>query len=884
MQIQNISLCVLITLLISFMPVSQGLTAFWASPTAQVITHEEANRLFQQGVEQYQAKQLQLAIQYWQQSLTAYRTLKDHTALANTLKNLSVVYLILPDYPKAIAHLQQYLTITRKVGDRQGEEDALETLANTYAKSGSYAKAIKHYQQYLTIIRQQSNSSQDLPRQRKEEGVVLGNLATAYRVIGNYNAAIEFNRKALRIFRELKDRHREGEVLRNLGNAYENVGDYNNAIASYEESIKIARQFEDTMGEAIALNNLGAVYANEANYDKAIATYEQSLQISKTLGDRLKQASTLINLGSTYHSRHEVDKARSYYQQALELASSAGDRKLQGEALGSLAIVYEDLRDYPKAIKYQQQSLAIAQSIGDPTAQGIALNNFGHALFSASKLAEAEEKLRTAIKLLDNLRPGLSDTYKVSIFDTQVHTYNLLQQILVAANKPQAALEIAEQGRARAFAELLARRIYEEDNGHSVSSITSSPKTDLSPNIEKIRQIAREQNATLVEYAIVTDDDFKFRGKQRGREQKLFIWVVQLTGKVAFRSVDLKSLWQKENSSLENLVTNSRESIGVKSRGIFSVEQVVNQVNQKQLLQQLHELLISPIADLLPSNPNARVIFIPQESLFLVPFPALQDKDGKYLIEKHTVLTAPSIQVLSLTRTLKEKRREREAGGNSSIIRLQLSALVVGNPLMPKVSNKPGQPLEQLPQLPNAEQEALDIAKLLNTTAIVRAQATKVNILKKMPTAKLVHLATHGLLEYGSHNGVASVDGLGVPGAIALTPSGNDDGLLTASEIINLRLQAELVVLSACRTGEGRISSDGVIGLSRSFISAGTESVIVSLWSVPDVETAKLMKFFYQTLQKNPDKASALRQAMLMTMKDKPLPLHWAAFTLIGES
>ncbi len=111
-----------------------------------------------------------------------------------------------------------------------------------------------------------------------------------------------------------------------------------------------------------------------------------------------------------------------------------------------------------------------------------------------------------------------------------------------------------------------------------------------------------------------------------------------------------------------------------------------------------------------------------------------------------------------------------------------------------------------------------------------------------------------------------------------------NDGLLTANEILNLRLNAELVVLSACNTGQGRITGDGVVGLSRAFISAGVPSVIVSLWAVPDAPTAKLMTMFYQNLQTNPDKARALRQAMLSTMKDYPLPIDWAAFTLIGEA
>ncbi len=117
-------------------------------------------------------------------------------------------------------------------------------------------------------------------------------------------------------------------------------------------------------------------------------------------------------------------------------------------------------------------------------------------------------------------------------------------------------------------------------------------------------------------------------------------------------------------------------------------------------------------------------------------------------------MTAPSIQILDLTRNLKNKRHTAR-GGNSSIFGSPSSALIVGNPLMPK-------PLEQLPQ---AEQEAIDIAKLFNTTAIIGAQATKANILQKLPKARLVHLATHGLLEYGNQN-----TALGIPGAIALTP------------------------------------------------------------------------------------------------------------------
>ena len=123
----------------------------------------------------------------------------------------------------------------------------------------------------------------------------------------------------------------------------------------------------------------------------------------------------------------------------------------------------------------------------------------------------------------------------------------------------------------------------------------------------------------------------------------------------------------------------------------------------------------------------------------------------------------------------------------------------------------------------------------------------------------------------------------GLESAIALAPSNQDSGLLTAEEILNLKLNAELVVLSACNTGTGKITGDGVIGWSRSLITAGVPSVIVSLWAVPDSPTSSLIIEFYRQLQQHPDKAQALRRAMLATMKQHPNPRDWAGFTLIGE-
>ena len=207
---------------------------------------------------------------------------------------------------------------------------------------------------------------------------------------------------------------------------------------------------------------------------------------------------------------------------------------------------------------------------------------------------------------------------------TQVRADRSLQQVLIAQNKPEAALEVAQRDQGRALAELLASRK------------TSTPLrvAIAPPTIEQIKQIAQKQNATLVQYSIINEAD---------KASELYIWVIQPTGDVGFRSVSLKSL----NTSIADLVASSRESLGVRGygspekksikethplKGIFDVETVpLSEVNSTQHLQQLHQLLIQPIADLLPSDPESRVIFIPQGELFLVPFAALQDANKKYL-------------------------------------------------------------------------------------------------------------------------------------------------------------------------------------------------------------------------------------------------------------
>ena len=778
------------------------------------------SELFQKGTAYYQSRQLKEAVKAWEQALNLFKRSQDERGEMETLGALSAGCIELGEYDRTIGYGEQLLKLAQRLNNPQTQAQA------------------------------------------------LGNLGIAYQRLGNYPKSITTNQQALTIFRSLKMQQAEGQLLSNLGNTYAIIGDYDRAVTVYKESLEIARSAKNVQQEGNVLSNLGAVHTSKGEDRQALTFYQDSLKIAESLQDRSLQVGILINLGTTHYLLGDQNLGFNKYQQAQTLAQQLENPQLLGNVLSNLGSIYEDRREYDKAIQAHEQSVQIAIASKDPRTEAHARNNLAHTLLATNKLTEAQQQLRAAIQSLDRIRSSLGDLEQVNIFDTQLFTYNLLEQVLIADSQPEAALEVAEQGRARAFAQRLANQLY----SGAINKPSSQSLSQSTPSISKIRQIAKQQNATLVSYSIVPDKQFKFRGKQRGQASKLFIWVVQPSGKVTFRQVDLKPLQQQQITTLEQL-TNASRCLRSVRKDCKRIDEKIEQFTQGEYpgLKELYQLTIAPIADLLPQNPDDYVIFIPQDTLFKIPFAALQTPDNKFLIQQHTILVSPSIQVLDFT----HQQHQRQSNDRNR------TATVLGNPQMPKVVLKIGTAPRQLPPLLGSEKEANAIGQLLNTRPLIGARATKANLLKSLEQARFVHLATHGLLDYVTKAGLDSTE---VPGALALAPAGGDDGLLTTRELLNLKLNAKLVVLSACDTGGGRITGDGVIGLSRAWISAGVPSTIVSLRPVPDDQTRKLMISFYQHFTKTSNIARSLRQAMLETMKTDPLPVNWGAFVLIGEA
>ena len=851
---------------LTFLPalgIDPGQIGSGQSTAANFCVLKAANQTFQQAIQLYAQCRFQEALSLFQQILPIYQDLKDYNFEAQCLGNIGLIYYNSGQYTRAIEHHNQSLLIARDIGDRKGEARFLSNLGIAYGALGQYARAIEYNNQSLLIVRDIGD--------RKGEAYSLSNLGIAYRLLGQYAYAIEYHNQSLLIARDIGDRKGEACSLYNLGIAYDRLGQYAHAIEYHNQSLLIARDIGDRRSEASCLTSLGIAYDLLKQHTHAIEYYNQSLLIARDIGDRNGEACSLSNLGIAYGALGQYADAIQYNNQSLLIRRDIGDRNGEASCLHNLGSAYAALEQYADAIQYNNQSLLIFRKIGDRSGEARSLSNLGFALSKEGSVIEAKSHLYHALEVLESLRQSLTDEHKVSFFETLPYPYNILQKVLVAQGEFNAALEVAERGRGRAFVELMAKRIAPDQLDNLLHSQLAQP-----PGIGKIQQLAQDHQATLVEYSLATGT-------------VLSIWVVQPTGEVFFRSIDLSSL----KTSLFKLVDRSHLTVS-KGRDLeeteAAIELLLQGLHEESLeilrdaavplpaaprartsadhLHQLYQLLIEPIADLLPAAPNRSVVFIPHRVLFLVPFAALQDADGHYLIEKHTILTAPSIQVLDLTQ---QQRQQMGVGCKGWQASNPPRTVIAGNPTMPCV----GYPPRQLQPLPGAEAEALAIARYLHAEALIGDRATEPEVVRRMATAQIIHLATHGLLN--------EMEG-GVPGAIALAAAENQDGLLTANDILDLQLQAELVVLSGCNTGRGQITGDGVVGLSRAFMTAGVPSVIVTLWSIPDAPTASLMTEFYRNWQQGLNKAQALRQAMLTTLKTHPHPKNWAAFTLMGEA
>jgi len=385
----------LLTPIPSLLPIPSYLLSTIAQAQISQNRKGEAEKLFNQGIQQAEHSQYQDAILSWQQALVIYQELTDHNGEADSLYNMGNAYDSLGQYAKAIEFLEHSLSIYRIIPDRNGKANSLNVLGVVYNHQGQYAKAIEFLEHSLSIYR--------IIPDRNGEANSLTNLGTAYGSQGKYAKAIEFLEQSLSIQKDIDNHNGEANSLNNLGNAYSFQGKYAKAIEFLEQSLNIYRAIPNPKGEADSLNNLGNTYNLLGEYSKAIGFFRQSLDIYRVISDQNGQAYSLNNLGNTYNLLGEYSKAIEFFGQSFSISRTIDDQNGKAKSLTNLGISYNYQGQYAKGIKLFEQSLSIYKNIDDPKDEAASLTNLSNTYFALGQYKKAIEFSEKSLEIQKKL-------------------------------------------------------------------------------------------------------------------------------------------------------------------------------------------------------------------------------------------------------------------------------------------------------------------------------------------------------------------------------------------------------------------------------------------------------------------------------------------------
>jgi CHAT domain-containing protein len=620
----------------------------------------------------------------------------------------------------------------------------------------------------------------------------------------------------------------------------------------------------DRAGEATTLNNIGLVYSHLGEKQKALEYCTQALDIFRAVGFREGEAVTLGNIGVIERDRGNLGEARTRIEAALDLIEAvraqAPGPELRATFLASYRDYYEHYID-----------LLLRQHEREP--------DKGHdrVAFQASERARARSLLELLAEARVDVRQGIAPELKERERAVHARLAAIQSRLLQAYRQPHpdaaqiAALE-AEFKRADAEREQVE---WEIRRRHPRYAELQYP----TPVGVSAVQGMLEEGTALLEYVLLRESG-----------------VVFVVTREEFRAVRLGSA-----KTIREYVEKLREAVAAgPRRGAFS--------NYVLHARWLYQELVQPVEAWIEGK--RELIIVPDGILYYLPFELLlTSAEGMggdprrlpYLVRKYAVRYVPSASVWVGLGRPEAERREWEK-----------TLVAYADPVYGDMEGAVREAwrsafgeLAKLPRLPHSRREVQQIARLYPAADVVLrvGQEAREERVKsgEAERARYVHFAAHGVLNENKPEYSGIVLTLGAPSALA-TRAGEtaqraepekagqreesaEDGLLQVYEVFNLRLNAEVAVLSACETGLGKeVRGEGIVGLTRAFLYAGAEAVVVSLWKVMDPATAELMVRFYRHLRAGMKKAEALRQARLEMLDQYAHPYYWAAFVLVGKS
>ena len=656
--------------------------------------------------------------------------------------------------------------------------------------------------------------------------------------LGDFRTAIDYYERHLKIAKELGDRSGEGNAYNNLGIAHRSLGDFKTAIDYIERHLKIAKELGDRSLEGKAYGSLGNAQINLGDFKTAIDYYERQLKIAKILGDRSGEGVTYGNLGNAQLRLENFKTAIDYLERHLKIAKELGDKSAEGKAYGSLGNALFCLGDLKTAIDYHKHCLKIAKGLNSSLDEGLACYNLGSVFEFLGQGSVSIEYYQNSITLLNDIRDRLqwNDGWKITLRDQYQKVYTALWRVMLADGKVTEALFSAEQGRAQSLKDLMALSYLFDANDAVQENSTFDELSSRLPLNTIFMAIGEKE---LIFWVCQKGKEIELRRKENNSQDDIKTFFHSLVEKIGARdNVEC------EDRSLE-LARAKRLEVKRQPQDDRRTQYLHN---QERALCTLYDTIVDPIQDLFSGS---ELVFIPEGPLCLAPFAAFMSPDSKYLCESFSIRVAPSLTSLKMIAQCPVDYHHKSG------------VLLVGDPWVQDVTN--------LEPLPCAREEVNMIGKMVGSTPLVGKQATKDEVLRRLGSVALVHIAAHGSIETGE---------------IALAPNSSEaDFILTMKDVKSAHIRARLVVLSCCHSAQGEIKAEGVVGIARAFLGAGARSVLVSLWAIDDKATLEFMKNFYQHLVAGKSASEALNRAMNCMRKSTEFSdvTHWAPFVLIGD-
>jgi CHAT domain-containing protein len=739
--------------------------------------------------------------------------------------------------------------------------------------------------------------------ERKGEVTTLNNIASVYSQLGDQQTAFDYLHQALPIWRELGDRRGEAQTLNNIAHVHSVLGDYESAIDFEKQALALARAGHDRLAEGNILNNSGAALRRLGKSQAALELYEQALQMETEAGDRRLQGVTLSSIASAYQELGNPRKALDYYDRALALHRAATDRLWEGVTLTGMGAMYFSLGEQEKAFDHVTQAQAAFQAIGARSHEPRALYWMARIEAARGNLEGALERSAAAVDIVESLRSGVGRLdLQTSFFATAREQYELQIDILMRMHRSAQAVETFERARARGLLDLLGelnagirqgvapalldqerslRELIDAKTGRQFKLLSGkhteqqavAAESETRSILAQYQELESRIRAESPRYAALT------------HPQPLSLAEIQkeaLDGDTVLLEYALGGersyLWAVTRDRIEAFTLPKRAEIESAAIGVYKEWSSNAPSGDLRQVASLSRMLLGPVRNLLAGK---RLLIVDEGALQYVPFGALVGSAGRRMVMDHEIVNLPSASTLvALRRELSGRKQPPKM--------LAVLADPVYNPSDPRVktaapATRAGSPTG-FERLRSTRHEAEDIFALWPAQSSLKAldfdASQTLATSGVLADYRVVHFASHGVLNTAhpelSGLVLSTVNEKGVP----------QEGFLRAHDVFNLKLSADLVVLSACQTALGTdIKGEGLVGLTRGFFYAGAARVMASLWMAPDGGSAELMKIFYQRMRtQHLQPAAALRSAQIAMLEDVRWrePYYWAAFTIQG--